>query len=213
MTTTQARRPPVRRTPTRAIRRAVAHGSVKQRARPRRRWGGWATAGVLAVVAVIGIAWAGRTTSAPATNGPAASFTLASTAGGQVALSDYRGRNVLLFFNEGVGCDACFYQTAKLEADDAFTKLGVPLVPIVMNDVGLVQTELGRFGVRTPYLSDPDGSISRAYGTIGTGHHANLPGHSLVLVGPDGSIRWRADYPGMWVEPSQVAATVARYTR
>ena len=211
MTTTQARRPPVTRTPMRATRRAAARANPRPRARPRRRWGGWAIAGLLTVVAVIGVAWAGRSTSAT-TNAPAAAFNLASTAGGNVALSDYRGRNVLLYFNEGIGCDACFYQTAKLEADAAFTNLGVPLVPIVMNDIGQVQTELGRFGIRTPYLSDPDGSISRAYGTLGTGHHANLPGHSLVLVGPDGTIRWRADYPGMWVEPSQVVATVKSYT-
>ena len=122
-----------------------------------------------------------------------------------MSLADYRGRNVLLYFNEGVGCDPCFYQTAKLEADEAFEALDIPLVPVVMNPVAQVQPELRRFGVRTPYLSDPDGSVSRSYDTLGKGHHADLPGHSFVLVGPDGQIRWRGDYPGMWVEPAELA--------
>jgi hypothetical protein len=53
--------------------------------------------------------------------------------------------------------------------------------------------------------------VSGAYDTLGTGHHANLPGHSFILVGPDGTIDWRGDYPGMWVEPATVASTVSSY--
>ena len=117
---------------------------------------------------------------------------------------------MLLYFNEGVGCDACFYQTAKLEADPAFEQTGVTLVPIVMNPAGQIETELRRFALQTPYLVDPDGSVSRAYDTLGTGHHADLPGHSFVLVGPDGQMLWRGDYPGMWVEPAQLASTISR---
>ena len=77
-----------------------------------------------------------------------------------------------------------------------------------MNPAVQVQTELERFGLRTPYLVDPDGSLSRSYDTLGTGHHADLPGHSFVLVGPDGDVRWRGDYPGMWVEAADLVAAV-----
>ena len=162
------------------------------------------------MAAVVAVAVGGQPSS-PESAGQAAGFTLASTDGGEVTLSDYRGQSVLLYFNEGVGCDACFYQTAMLEADEAFTALDIPLVPIVMNPPAQVVRELDRFGIDTPYLVDTDGSISRAYDTLGTGHHADLPGHSLVLVGPDGAVRWRGDYPGMWVEPAEVASTVSNY--
>jgi peroxiredoxin len=165
-------------------------------------------AGVFAATAVAAVLLGGRNTS-PTTTGAASGFTLASTGGGEVALSDYRGQSVLLYFNEGVGCDACFYQTAMLEADEPFAALGVPLVPIVMNQPGQVQAELQRFGLRTPYLSDPEGSVSRAYDTLGTGHHADLPGHTFVLVGPDGQLRWRGDYPAMWVEPSELVGSIS----
>ena len=200
-------------TPSRARPRTTAteHARRRRRAQSRarhRRWLGWAITLVVAIAIVVAVALGGRTTSEPAT-GPAPGFTLASTAGREVSLADFSGRNVLLYFNEGVGCDACFYQTAKLEADAAFSDLDVTLVPVVMNPTTQVQTELRRFGVRTPYLSDPDGSVSRAYDTLGTGHHADLPGHSFVLVDPDGQMRWRGDYPGMWVEPGELATSVA----
>ena len=143
-------------------------------------------------------------------SGAAPGFRLESTAGGQVSLSDFRGKNVLLYFNEGIGCDICFMQTAKIEADGALARDGITLVPIVMNPTAQVKSELARFGITTPYLSDPSGDTSRMYSTLGTGHHANLPGHTFILVGPDGTQRWRGDYPGMWIEPSELAATVHR---
>ena len=215
MTTTRTHPRPPSPPPTRATRRAAARASGLQqrrrhRARHQRRWVGWAVAGVLAVAAVVAVVLGGQSSS-PGSTGLASDFTLASTSGGEVALSDFRGRNVLLYFNEGVGCDACFYQTAMLETDEAFTALDVPLVPIVMNPAAQVQGELDRFGIGTPYLVDADGSVARAYDTLGTGHHADLPGHSLVLVGPDGIISWRGDYPGMWIEPAEVASTVSNY--
>lgn len=167
---------------------------------------GWAVAGLVALAAVVVVAVGGRSSTSPGVAGPAPGFSLASTGGGEVSLADYRGKSVLLFFNEGVGCDICFNQTAALEADPAFAESGLTLLPIAMNEAGAVQSELDRFGLRTPYLIDPDGSVSDAYDTLGRGMHANLPGHTFVLVGPDGQMRWRGDYPGMWVEPSELLA-------
>src|SRR5437899_2888767 len=49
----------------------------------------------------------------------------------------------------------------------------------------------------TPVLSDPDLTVSAAYhandyGMMGT----SRDGHTFILVGTDGVIRWRADYGG-----------------
>lgn len=186
-----------------------AHGHRRRAPARRRSWWGWAALVLIGVAAVAAVAIGGRTSpAADGVGGAAPSFRLASTAGGEASLADYRGRNVLLYFNEGVGCDICFAQTVKIEADGGLAKAGVPLVPVVMNPVGPVQTELRRFGLQTPYLVDPGGSISRTYKTLGTGHHADLPGHTFILVGPDGDIRWRGDYPGMWVEPAELTKNV-----
>ncbi len=147
-----------------------------------------------------------------AAQGDAPPFTLASTGGGSVSLSDYRGKDVLLYFNEGVGCDACFYQTVELEqhARD-LSAAGLTVLPVVMNPAPDVQREMARFGIATPYLIDSDGSVSQAYGMLGKGMHANLPGHGFVLVDGSGRLRWRGEYPSMYVSTKDLLAQLGPY--
>lgn len=180
--------------------------------RRHRRWLGWGIAAAVASLAVVAVAVGGRSSSSPV-SGAAPPFQLQSTTGDTVSLSDYKGRNVLLYFNEGVGCDSCFYQMAKLEADGGLAKVGVSIVPVVMNSPIQVTGELQRYAIQTPYAIDSDGSVSRAYKTLGAGHHANLPGHTFVLVGPDGTMLWRGDYPSMWVDPAELSAAVQAQLR
>lgn len=154
----------------------------------------------------------GNTERGGAADGPAADFTLASTAGGSVSLADYRGRDVLLYFNEGVGCDACFYQTAELEKSaDELAGAGLTVLPIVMNPVADTAAELQRFGLSTPYLIDADGSVTRAYGMLGKGMHANLPGHGFVLVDGTGQVRWQMEYPSMFVSAKDLLSDLGPY--
>ncbi len=195
--------------------RHTAATNTRQRAHQRkirkvhRRWIGWAAAVAITAIAIAAVVIGGRTT--PSTqDGDAPSFRLASTSGQDVSLADYKGNNVLLYFNEGVGCDACFYQLGKIESDGALERAGVTLLPIVMNTAADVQSQLDRFNLQTPNLLDPTGTTSEAYDVLGRGHHANLPGHTFILVGPDSTIRWRGDYPGMWIEPSELAAAVTK---
>jgi peroxiredoxin len=140
-------------------------------------------------------------------------FTMPSTAGGSTSLSDYSGHNVLLYFNEGVGCDACFYQTVELEkVADRFAARDVTIVPIVMNPIDQVRSELVRFGISTPYLIDTDGSVSKAYDVLGKGMHANLPGHGFVFIDKTGEIRWQKEYPSMYASAADVLGAIAPYT-
>jgi peroxiredoxin len=118
---------------------------------------------------------------------------------------------VLLYFNEGVGCDACFYQMEELEKSaDEFASRDVQIVPIVMNPIDQVRGELDRFGIKTPYLID-DGSVSNAYGVLGKGMHANLPGHGFVFIDSTGKIRWEKEYPSMYASASEVLGAVSQY--
>jgi peroxiredoxin len=145
-----------------------------------------------------------------ATRAPA--FTMPSTAGGQVSLADYAGHNVLLYFNEGVGCDACFYQTIDLErSGKELAAKDIALLPVVMNPLDSVVGELSRFGITTPYLIDGDGSVSEAYGVLGKGMHANLPGHGFVFIDAAGEIRWQKEYPSMYASASELLGAVGRY--
>ncbi|HEX6527038.1 MAG TPA: redoxin domain-containing protein [Streptosporangiaceae bacterium] len=132
---------------------------------------------------------------------------MASTSGTTVSLASYRGRDVVLYFNEGVGCDACFYQMREFENHAAdLAKAGLTIVPIVMNPASQVRQEMTSFGIRTPYLIDTTGSVSAAYGMLGKGMHPGLPGHGFVLIDTRGMERWYGEYPSMYLSASGLIA-------
>ncbi len=130
-------------------------------------------------------------------------FSLLSTSGQTVSLASYRGRDVVLYFSEGVGCDACFYQMREFEQHTAqLTRAGITILPVVMNPASQIRPELASFGLQTPYLIDGTGSVSRAYGVLGEGMHAGLPGHGFVLIDAHGTERWYGEYPSMYLSTS-----------
>ena len=188
--------------PTRS-RRARLHEETLKAVRTRRvrRW----LAGVAGVVAVGLIAfglWSARPTGGDtATTAP--DFTLPTTDGGSVTLSDLRGGPVILYFNEGAGCGSCTVQMAEIEKNPGFADAGITVLPIVMNTAEQILPDMETFGVTTPYLLD-DGTVSAAYGVLGKGMHEGLPGHGFVLIDADGVQRWNGDYPSMWLDPADL---------
>ena len=146
-------------------------------------------------------------TAAPATfqmgkPGPgeqAPGFSLASTAGGNLDLSALRGKTVLLYFQEGVGCQPCWDQLKDIETGwSGFKALGIDqIVSITTDPLSALKQKVADEGLSTPVLADPTLSASKAYhansyGMMGT----SADGHSFLVVGPDGLIRFRADYGG-----------------
>jgi peroxiredoxin Q/BCP len=124
---------------------------------------------------------------------------LASTAGGTFDLSAYRGKTVLLYFQEGLTCQPCWDQLKAI--DDNMTsvnQLGITQVVSITSDpLGQIQQKASDAGITSPVLSDPNLAVSSAYhtndfGMMGT----SRDGHSFIVVGPTGTIRWRADYGG-----------------
>lgn len=169
---------------------------------------------VAALVVVIGAVTAALLSTqshtlqaSPTRQAPA--FTLTSTAGTKVSLTSYRGRDVVLYFSEGVGCDACFYQMRQFEQHAAqLRRTGITILPIVMSPAGQVRQELAAFGIRTPYLIDATGAVSRAYGVLGKGMHPGLPGHGFVLIDARGAERWYGEYPSMYLSAAGLMSQV-----
>jgi peroxiredoxin len=129
----------------------------------------------------------------------APTFTLTSGAGSAVSLADYRGRSVLLYFQEGLSCQPCWDQIRDLEQNQpALKAAGVDAVVSITSDrADLIGRKAADEKLATPVLSDPDLAVSRTYDANRYGMMGAMrDGHSFVLVGPDGVIRWRADYGG-----------------
>ncbi|MGH8925596.1 MAG: peroxiredoxin family protein [Acidimicrobiia bacterium] len=114
-------------------------------------------------------------------------------------LADLSGQTVLLYFQEGLMCPPCWDQLRDIEAEgDRFTALGIDsIVTITTDNVDLLARRVADEGLRSPVLSDLGREVSEAWGTLGAGMMGGATnGHSFVVVGHDGNIRWRADYGG-----------------
>jgi len=135
----------------------------------------------------------------PGPGQPAPPIQLASTQGGQFNLAALRGKTVLLYFQEGLTCQPCWDQLKDLDhAMSQVKALGInELVSITSDPLGDLQTKASDEGLTTPVLSDPNLSVSQAYSANQYGMMgSSRDGHSFIVVGPDGRIRWRADYGG-----------------
>ena len=203
--------------PTRDHRQEVL-GAVRQaehaaarRTRLLRAAAGVAVLAVLAAV-VTAMMLTSRTTTSTTTR-TAPDFTLTDTAGATVHLAALRGKPVVLYFSEGAGCGSCLQQMTAIEKDKAsFDAAGVTVLPIVMNTQAQITADMASYGVTTPFLLD-DGTVSKAYGTLGKGMHAGLPGHSFVLIDAAGVQRWYGEYPSMWLEPRELLTQIASHLK
>ncbi|SDS70251.1 peroxiredoxin Q/BCP [Paraoerskovia marina] len=120
-------------------------------------------------------------------------FTLATADGGEVTLSDLRGRHVVVYFYPAAatpGCttQACDFRDALASLQGAgYTVLGVSPDPV---------EKLARFAadesLTFPLLSDPDRTVLEAYGAYGEkkNYGKTVVGviRSTVVVAPDGSV-------------------------
>ncbi|MCL4442967.1 MAG: peroxiredoxin family protein [Actinobacteria bacterium] len=193
-----------------------ANGSVKPFAGDRRFIGIWlvVVAGAIAIIVVIALmntsTGAGSSSGGSSANisykvaspGPgrlAPSVDLRSTNGGEFNLASQHGKTVLLYFQEGVTCSPCWVQLQDIQhAMARFHKAGInEVVTITTNSLSDLRQMASDYSITLPILSDPSFSVSHAYnanqyGMMGT----SADGHTFILVGPNGHIRWRADYGG-----------------
>jgi peroxiredoxin len=135
-------------------------------------------------------------TPGPGTVAPA--FALPST-DGTFELGAFRGQNVLLFFQEGIMCPACWDQVREIEANWAqFQDLGIErMFQVTTDPLEASREALRQYRLRTPIMYDEGVKVSRVYETNKYGMMGDsMNGHSFILVDKEGVIRWRADYGG-----------------
>lgn len=141
-------------------------------------------------------------------------FSLPSSKGGKVSLKDFRGKTVLLYFQEGIDCQPCFDQLTDLERNQAKLKAAHidTVVSVTSDPVDALALKTKDMGLSTPVLSDPDLAVIKAYDANSYGMMGDSrAGHSFLLIGPDGKIRKRLDYGGapkyiMFVPTGQLLA-------
>jgi peroxiredoxin len=119
----------------------------------------------------------------------------------------------LLFFSEGVMCQACFEQIKGLEQFGAdLSERGIQLVSITPDSPSDLRQAIAQYGIASPMISDENRAMSEAFNTLGKGMHADTPGHAFALI-DKGKVLWYRDYwlppyRSMYVEPTKLLAQI-----
>ncbi|GGO84949.1 hypothetical protein GCM10011584_03730 [Nocardioides phosphati] len=138
-------------------------------------------------------------TGTPGPGDQAIDFTLPSTKGGSVSLADFKGKTVLTYWHEGLGCQPCWDQMKAIEADPAALKAaGIDeFVAITSGPVDALAQQMSDDGLHSTLLADTNLAVSQQYAMNKYGMMGDSrDGHSFMLIGPTGKILWRADYGG-----------------
>jgi peroxiredoxin len=126
---------------------------------------------------------------------PAPEFSLARFDGETFTQADLLGRTSVLVFYPFAFSPVCTDQlNVYEEVLDEFAERGATLYAISCDAVPAQQAFKEKLGVSIEQLSDfePKGAACRAFGVL---HPGGFPQRALVVVGPDGVIRWSYEAP------------------
>lgn len=118
----------------------------------------------------------------------------------------------LLFFSEGVSCQACLQQIQSVQqVGPALARDKIQLVSVTPDSAAILRQAISEYGITTPVISDTSLQMSTAFNTLGRGMHSNTPGHAFALT-YRGKVLWYHEYwitsGSMYVQPSTLLAAL-----
>ena len=138
-------------------------------------------------------------------------FVLDSLSGNKVNLSSYKGKNVVLFFNEGSMCyPSCWNQISEFANDTRFLGNDVVVLSIEPDQ----KDEWVKIAEKVPKFSDANilfdnaRGVSTAYDVLNlpsSMHKGTYPGHTYFIIDKDGKIRFTFDDPKMGINNDRIA--------
>lgn len=127
----------------------------------------------------------------PGTGAP--DFTLQDAEGKEISLSDYRGKNVIVYFYPAAATPGC--TTEACDFRDSLSSLqgaGYEVLGISPDAPEKLAAFTGDFNLTFPLLSDEDHAVALAYGAWGeklvNGEIVEGIVRSTVVVDPDGNV-------------------------
>jgi peroxiredoxin Q/BCP len=101
----------------------------------------------------------------PAVGSPAPAFKLASSAGRDISLADYKGKTVVLYFYPKADTPGCTVQACGFrDAIASYGKLSVDVLGVSPDPVKDVTKFASKFDLNFPLLADTDHKVCQAYG-------------------------------------------------
>ncbi len=143
-------------------------------------------------------------------------FELESIDGATFKLSDYRGKTVVLFFNEGSMCyPACWDQVEKLGTDERFNAENIAAFSIVTDTrkqwLDIVSKTPNM--AKSKILFDTARSVSKAYDVLyldSPMHPGVFPGHTYFIIDKEGTIRFTLDDPNMALANDKLISEISK---
>ncbi len=125
----------------------------------------------------------------PAIDRPAPTFTLPSNSGdGEVALNDYLGQWVVLYFYPRDFTPGCTLEARRFQQDlPKYQERNAQILGVSADDVESHADFCDSESLVFPLLSDPDGAVSRAYGSW----MKPMSMRHTYLIDPEGRLKER----------------------
>lgn len=141
-------------------------------------------------------------------------FTLESYNGDKMTLSSLKGKNVVLFFSEGLMCyPACWDQIAAFGKDNEFTNKNTVVLTIVNDPKNEWKGAIEKMPelAQAKVLLDTDKKVSIAYNMLSlpsSMHKGQLPGHTYIVIDKEGIVRYVKDDVQMAVRNQELIAEI-----
>ena len=125
----------------------------------------------------------------PAPGTPAPDFTLPSTSGASVTLSELKGKKVLLAFFPLAFTGTCTAELCAFSEDNVrFTDENTVVLPISVDSIPTLKEFKAKDRISIDLLSDFKREVSRRYGTIN--EERFFSNRAYVLIDRQGVVRW-----------------------
>jgi peroxiredoxin Q/BCP len=134
---------------------------------------------------------------------PMPSIQLTDKDGKTFSPADFKGKYVVLFFNEGLMCyPACWNQIASFGSDGRFNSDTIQAISAVTDSAADWRTAIEKMPelAKATTMFDVGANASRQLGMLTTDssmHRGSLPGHTYVVVDKEGIVRFVFDDPNM----------------
>lgn len=121
-------------------------------------------------------------------------FALSDEAGETMRLSDFAGRNVVVYFYPADDTPGCTKEACQFtDLYDPFAEVGAEVIGISPDDGRAHSRFRAKYGLRIRLLSDPTHEVMESYGAWGekTLYGKKSVGviRSTMLIGPDGRVK------------------------
>jgi peroxiredoxin len=173
------------------------------------------------VLLVIGVlVWLTQQSPAPADaqalvgkSAPAATLPLPSSQGRSLALAQYRGKKVVLYFYEGSTCGSCQQELSLLQNAIATQRHDAVVVAVSIDPLATSSALARQLNLSFPILADTNhqlGSAFHDFHLVTAGMDMGpVDNHAIFVLDAHGTVRWvRLAADTMWIPATDVTAAL-----